>query len=242
MDVNEYDSDWWISASPDPTTLNVGDVFTSTFNGGKATVSVSITIVGSGQGRDHTYFRSMTPDGIPSAPFGYNLTSTTPAFYVLRDESQGSVPLFKFFSESTQDTLLTINPGEPDSPGKGERVTMDLAGMAGGMILGYVFPESSKAIPYLGEGENISELHRYFNGSLPFSGEFDATAQNIIVSGVGESTISMKLSWNDSTSIAGTALESVTVGGLTLTQSGKSGEVTGTFLSLIHISEPTRPY
>tara|TARA_B100001996_G_scaffold129498_1_gene98362 strand:+ start:871 stop:5277 length:4407 start_codon:yes stop_codon:yes gene_type:complete len=229
LDVNEYDSDWWISASPDPTTLTVGDVFTSTFNGGKATVSVSITIIGTGQGRDHTYFRSMTPDGVPSAPFGYNLTSTTPAFYVLRDQSNGSVPLFKFFSDSTQDTLLTCNPGEPDSPGVGERVTMDLAGMAGGMILGYVFPESSKAIPYLGENESVAELHRYFNGSLPFSGEFDVDAQNIIVSGVGSSNISMKLSWNDNPSTAGVALESVTVGGLTLTQSGRSGEVTGSF-------------
>ncbi len=163
-DEGEWDSEWWISGSPDPLSLVPGTEYTSTFNGGKSNVTVKITIVGGGKGRDTWYGYSNVPGEVPAAPFGYVLTSTTPAFYVLKEEANGSVPLFKFYSNTTDDTFLTTNPGMPDSSGTGERETMDAAGMGSGSIIGYVFSDSSKALPYLGEGEQIHELHRYYAG------------------------------------------------------------------------------
>ena len=49
----------------------------------------------------------------------------TPAFYILEAPEEGAVPLYRFYSSSVQDTLLTVNPGKPDGPGEGIRAYID---------------------------------------------------------------------------------------------------------------------
>ena len=72
-----------------------------------------------------------------------------------------TVPLFKFYSESRQDTMLTTNPGKPDSPGQGERALLNAGGYVSQGIVGYVFKDPQKMISYLADGEYATALHRY---------------------------------------------------------------------------------
>lgn len=107
-------------------------------------------------GSDHSYGYEET------APAGYSRTSSEAAFYIYKNYTTGTVPLYRFYSPSTTDTFLTTNPGLPDSQGAGERATMNAAGMQQGTILGYVFSKGDDATPYLSEDEKIGELHRYY--------------------------------------------------------------------------------
>ena len=110
---------------------------------------------------DHAY----DPQG---AKAGYNLTKTTPAFWILRDEIPGvTVKLFRFYSSSKTDTFLTTNPGAPDSAGAGERATMNASGMGSGEVLGHVFPSATAMNSYLAAGEQAEALHR-FHSMNPF--------------------------------------------------------------------------
>ena len=156
----DMDSEWRVVSTPNTSSLTVGQVFTSTISNtpkyGK-NLDVEIEITSGGQGINHAYHLE------PNAPAGYTLTNAKPAFYILKNHERNSVPLYSFYSSSTIDTFLTTNPGAPDSPGDGERSTMDSAGMGQGQILGYVFQDKNKSIPYIGEDEEIAALHRYYN-------------------------------------------------------------------------------
>ena len=75
-----------------------------------------------------------------------------------------STPLFKYRGNQS-DHFLTTNPGEPDSEGKGERATMNSAGMVFHSILGYVFQRKGDGISYLADRERLYGLHRFYNPS-----------------------------------------------------------------------------
>ena len=155
-DGGEYDSRWWVSGFTG-TMPAVGTSWSHSWNAGKGTVNVKVTIVeGPGAGHDTAYGREDV------APAGYTLVNSDPAFYILDRITRGAVPLFKFYSASHIDTFLTTNPGAPDSPGTGERATMDIQNMANGEILGYVFTNKEDAIPHIADDERILELHRYY--------------------------------------------------------------------------------
>lgn len=152
-DNGEWDSNWWVSNVSGGGV--VGDSFTASLNGGRGNVTVTFTLIaGVTSGTDHSYGTS------PNPPAGY--ISLGISFYLLKEQVQGSVPLFKYYSFSREDTFLTTNPGEPDSPGAGERVTMDAAEMQFDEILGYVFPTPNDAVTHLANDEIIEPLHRYF--------------------------------------------------------------------------------
>ena len=75
-----------------------------------------------------------------------------------------SVPLFKYKGDQS-DHFLTTNPGEPDTEGKGERATMNSAGMVFHSILGYVFQRKGDGISYISHKEKLWALHRFYNPS-----------------------------------------------------------------------------
>ena len=132
-------------------------------------------IVSTNLAADHSYYcKGMTSNCTPTGARNgnYNLTNTKPGFYVLRDEIPNvTVPLFRFFSTMHTDTFLTTNPGEPDTDGVGERETMNASGMAGGEVIGHVFPSATAMNSYLAEGEQAEALHR-FHSSNPFDHKY----------------------------------------------------------------------
>lgn len=100
----------------------------------------------------------------------YSLTgSGDPAFHVLKDplymgEKQVAFPLF-YYINSAGDGFLTTNPGQPDSPGSGERSTMNAAGMVFQAVFGYVFVTASDMISWMADDERANSLYRFYNGS-----------------------------------------------------------------------------
>ncbi len=115
---------------------------------------------------DHAYHLSQIP------PSGYTLTSSTPAFYILKAEESGKTTgLFKYYSGTNEDTFLTTNPGEPETPGAGERATMNASGMVFVEQMGYVFKVAIDASSYLADGETIKPLHRFWKSS-PFNHKY----------------------------------------------------------------------
>ena len=127
--------------------------------------NANFTIVSTNASADHAYYET-------GAKAGYTLTNTEPGFYILRDPIPGkTVPLFRFYSTLKHDTFLTTNPGMPDSPGQGERATMNASGMAGGEQIGHVFPDATAMNSYLAEGEQAEALHR-FHSSNPFDHKY----------------------------------------------------------------------
>jgi len=99
-----------------------------------------------------------------------DITSQQPSFYVLKspgyDVSTSVVPLYHLFSSSRQDSFLTTNISA-----ESERIT------AGGFvvrgILGYVFTKKDSIDSYLCEGEQISELYRYYKDGSTGIRHFD---------------------------------------------------------------------
>ena len=75
-----------------------------------------------------------------------------------------TTPLFKY-KGNQNDHFLTTNPGEPDTEGKGERATMNSAGMVFHSILGYVFQRKGDGISYIADKEQLWALHRFYNPS-----------------------------------------------------------------------------
>ena len=134
-------------------------------DGGGSDCNANFSIVSVNLGADHAY----DPQG---AKAGYALTNSKPGFYILKDPIQGvTVPLFRFYSTQETDTFLTTNPGQPDSPGAGERVTMDSSGQSGGEVLGYVFPTALAMNSYLAPGEQAEALHRFWSPN-PFDHKY----------------------------------------------------------------------
>ena len=128
--------------------------------------NANFTIVSTNNGADHAYHTQSTP------PPGYALTKQTPVFWVLKEEIRGvTVPLFRYFSNTQEDTFLTTNPGQPDTPGAGERVTMDNSGQSGGEVLGHVFPTALAMNSYLAPGEQAEALHRFWSPN-PFDHKY----------------------------------------------------------------------
>jgi len=127
--------------------------------------NANFSIVSTNIGADHAY----DPNG---AKQGYTLTNAKPAFYILAQPiSNVTVPLFRFYSTVKQDTFLTTNPGEPDTKGAGERATMNASGMAGGEVLGHVFPTAAAMNSYLHTDEQAEALHR-FHSMSPFDHKY----------------------------------------------------------------------
>ena len=153
----DMDSEWRVVSAPNLSSLTIGQVFTGTFSStpkkGRS-LDVEIEITRGGAGINHAYHLE------PTAPSGYTLTGGK--FYILKDKLDGTVPLFRFYSSTRVDTFLTTNPGQPDSPGQGERTTMNNGDYAQGEIIGYVYKDKQKAISQLADDEEIAALHRYY--------------------------------------------------------------------------------
>ena len=148
-------------------TLNILDDNTRIcmLDGHGSDCNANFTIVSTNASADHAYYQT-------GAKAGYTLTNTEPGFYILRDPIPGkTVPLFRFYSTAKHDTFLTTNPGMPDTPGQGERATMNANGMAGGELIGHVFPDATSMNSYLAQGEQAEALHRFFS-SNPFDHKY----------------------------------------------------------------------
>lgn len=218
---SDFDSDWWVD-SFSGSLPSIGTETEYTFAGGKADCTVSLQVIGGApSGGDHRYGLTPTPD----KP-GYVTTNDgEPVFYLLKNPDSNAETLWRFYSDTTIDTFLTMNPGAPESRGTGERPTMDKAGMTEGMPLGYAFQVKDKASSSLTEGEQIQELHRYYNGNgCDLKCEFDS-AGNIECTGSGTANLKVEVSWDDNPRTAGTAFTSISAGGQTLTRSGERGSV-----------------
>ena len=220
LDGNEYDSTWWVTGWSG-NLPSEGTTSTYTFSAGRNQMTVEAEVLG-GVADDHRYGFSATPDLA-----GYSAVSTEPAFYILKNQVQGSIPLFRFYSSSTTDTFLTTNPGKPDSKGTGERATMNAAGMTQGEIFGYVFKDPSKALNALTEGEKAIPLHRYYKGTRSeLTAEFNSS-NNLVVSGSGSGRLKIEVKWNDNPSTAGTAFETISCNGFSVTRRGRRGSASG---------------
>ena len=213
---NEYDSQWWVD-SWTGTLPAVGTKTTHTWNPGVQNLTVELEIIGGGA-EDSRYGLTPTPDKV-----GYVSVGSDPAFYLLTNQVDGSVPVYRFFSISGDDTFLTTNPGTPDTTGNGERATMNAAGMTQGEIIGYAFKNAAKAISALAEGEQVQELHRYYRGgSSPLTAAFNSSG-NLVVSGSGTAQIKIDVNWSDNPSTAGTSFDTLTLAGASFVRSGRSG-------------------
>ena len=155
-------------------TLNILDDNTRIcmLDGHGSDCNANFTIVSTNASADHAYYST-------GAKAGYTLTNTAPAFYILRDAIAGkTVPLFRFFSTEKYDTFLTTNPGLPDTPGAGERASMNSVGMGGGELIGHVFPDATAMNSYLAQDEQAEALHRLwspnpFDHKYTIDGDYD---------------------------------------------------------------------
>ena len=220
LDGNEYDSEWWIDSwsgsLPSP-----GTKTTHTWNAGKRDLTVELEVTGPGA-NDHRYGLSTTPDP------GYTLVSDTPAFYIMAAPEDGAVPLYRFYSSSLQDTLLTINPGKPDGPGEGIRAYINQYGYTEGNLLGYAFKNAAKAVNYLLPNEEVQELHEYVRRgeAEEVTAEFNSSNQ-LVVTGSGSVKLKVEVKWNDNPSTAGTAFDTLSVAGFSINRSGRRGSGSG---------------
>jgi hypothetical protein len=215
----DIDSNWWVE-SWSGSLPSIGTETNYTFNAGQRDCVVTLQVIGgAASGGDHRYGLTPTPD----KP-GYVVSNDgEPVFYLLKNPVPGAVPLWRYYSSSTVDTFLTINPGAPESRGAGERATMDAAGMSEGEFLGYAFGQKDKASSSLTEKERIQELHRYYNGNgADLSCEFDSSG-DVVCTGSGSAKLKLEVSWDDNPRTAGTAFESVSASGQSVNRSGERG-------------------
>lgn len=156
-DGNDWDTKWKIT-SWSGNLPAVGTTWSDTFNGDIGNIEVEFEIIDADD-VDTDYGTSIT------APSGYKLgNGSEPVFYVLeKPYKKKTVPLFKYYSSQNSDTFLTTNPGQPDSPGAGERATMNAAGMVFQEVLGHVFVEPLDASGTHGRDELLAPLDRYFD-------------------------------------------------------------------------------
>jgi len=216
---NDIDTKWWVESFSGSLPA-IGTETDYTFNAGQRDCVVTLQVIGGAEsGGDHRYGLSPTPD----KP-GYTVTNDgEPVFYLLKNPVPGAVALWRYYSSSTVDTFLTINPGAPESRGAGERATMNKAGMEEGEFLGYAFGQKDKASASLTEKEQIQELHRYYNGNgCDLKCEFDSSG-NVVCTGSGSAQLKLEVSWSDDPGNSGTAFESISASGQTVNRSGERG-------------------
>ena len=92
----------------------IGTTATHTWNLGLRDLTVTLETAGWWcRGQCGAYGLTPAPDKA-----GYCLLGSDPAFYILGQQLDGTVPLYRFYSPSTEDTFLVTNPGVPDSPGE----------------------------------------------------------------------------------------------------------------------------
>ena len=216
---SDKDSRWWIE-SFSGNLPSVGTTADYTFNAGLRDTTVKLEVIaGSGTAADHRYGLTPQPD-----KSGYQTTNNgEPVFYLLKDRVRGSVPVYRYYSDALKDTFLTINPGQPDSKGAGERANINAGGYQEGMVLGFAFANKDKSSGYLLEDEEIQELHRYFNGN---HAELDVTfdsSGNLVCTGSGSGRVALKIDWDDSRADDGRPFERISVQGNTVTRNSEKG-------------------
>jgi len=223
-DGGEFDTEWWVSGFSGSLPA-AGTVVDYSFNAGKRNCDVRLEVIeGATSGQDHRYGLTPTPD----KP-GYVLNGSDPVFYLLKNSVEGAVPIFRFYSDTVSDTMLTANPGRPDGPGAGERAFLDRGGYTEGIFLGYAFRTKDKATGWIAEGERIQELYRYYNdGVSTVTGTFDSS-NNIVVSGGGSGDLKIYVEWDDDPSTAGVAFSKITIGGKSISRRGEKGSGSFTF-------------
>ena len=97
-----------------------------------------------------------------STPPDNSYTSSSIIFYGHNQQEPRSNPLYVSYSASQTDTMLTMNP-------EAEQSSMDAYGMGSRTdVISYIFREKIDGISSLGDGEQLSTLHRYWN---PTSGD-----------------------------------------------------------------------
>ena len=97
-----------------------------------------------------------------STPPDNSYTSSSIIFYGHNKQEPRSNPLYVSYSASQTDTMLTMTP-------EAEQSSMDAYGMGSRTdVISYIFREKIDGISSLGDGEQLSTLHRYWN---PTSGD-----------------------------------------------------------------------
>ena len=74
-----------------------------------------------------------------------------------------------------------------------------------------------------GDGNDTNASFRIRSTSSGISATFSSDGSQLLISGSGSGDVSIRLEWDDNPNTAGTAVDSITVGGETWTQSGNSG-------------------
>lgn len=157
-DDGEWDTDFWTYWTGTLPAIGTEQSFSFTADRGNITIVLSV-LDGADNNTDNSYGKS------PTAPAGYVRVSDEPAFYLHKEATANSIPLYKFYSSDWVDTFLTTNPGQPDGPGRGERDTMNNGNMGFVEILGYAYDDAPKMVPFLADGERAELLHRYWKGN-----------------------------------------------------------------------------
>ena len=122
-----------------------------------------------------------------------------------------------------KDTFLTTNPGAPASRGPGERAFIRENGYGDAKLLGFVFRNKDLSSGFIFEGEEIQELHRYFNGRYTdIDGEWTSSG-NIDVTGTGTGKLSVAVKWDDSRASDGRPFETISAQGQTIVRRGEKG-------------------
>ena len=140
-DGGDYDSEWRIDSWSGY--ANPGTEWTYNFNVGNNTAYLDFEVFGDVAG-DTIY----TTDPVP--PNGYEvLNNGKPVFHVLKEPiPEKTVPIFNYYSSSKVDSMLSTNPGMPDSSGNGERDYINQHGYLFQYVLGHAFIKQDGAIGY----------------------------------------------------------------------------------------------
>jgi hypothetical protein len=92
------------------------------------------------------------------------ITNTAPAFWILKNATKDSVPLYHYYSSSRKDSFLTTDPSaETNRLTNGSYISKG--------ILGYVLTNNENMQGYLCDGEISWPLHRYYQSSAAGGGQ-----------------------------------------------------------------------
>ena len=211
---NDFDSLWYVYADDDLSDLDLGDEWETTLTGPRGSTTIKFRVT-QGSNTNHQY------SGIQSPPAGYEETCDRAAFWLLKNQETNSVPVYKYYSSSWDDTLLTINP-EIDSD------MIENGGFVNEGVIGYTGIEKRDMIPWLTEDERSAIVKRYVSGISQVSVTFqENNGIELVVEG-GSATVKLKFSWDDNPNTAGQATNSVSVAGETFDQDGERGSESAT--------------